>query len=142
MPIAAALPLLQTQIQNALNLGPAAQVPTVATIIASAVASAAPTGLFPPAPTPVPLVPAGLAAGQAQIQSALNLGPAAQQPVVAQLIALGVSLIAPAAPPAGLTLLKTQIENALNLSSAAQVPTVATIIASAIVQYYLAGGVI
>lgn len=142
MPVAAGLPILQSQITNALNMGPAAQQATVATIIASAVASVAPMGFFPPAPVPIPLIPAGMAAGQSMILNGLSMGPAAQQSTVAQMMATGISLIAPTAPPAGMSLLKSQIEGALSMGPAAQQATVATIIATAIASYFPMGGVV
>lgn len=142
MPIAAGIPLLQTQINTALNLGPAAQQATVAQLISLAVASVAPMGFFPPAPVPIPLIPAGVAAGQAMILNALNMGPAAKQSTVAQMMASGIALICPMAPPAGMSLLKTQIETALNLGPAAQQPMVATLIATAIGSYFPMGGVL
>lgn len=142
MPIAAGLPILQSQITSALNMGPAAQQATVATMIASAVAMVAPMGFFPPAPVPIPLIPAGMAAGQSMILNALNMGPAAQQGTVAQMMATGISLIAPTAPPAGMSLLKSQIESALKMGQAAQIPMVATQIAVAISSYFPMGGVI
>lgn len=142
MPIAAGLPILQSQLNTALNMGPAAQQATVATIIASAVAMVAPMGFFPPAPIPIPLIPAGMAAGQSMISNALNMGPAAEQSTVAQMIATGISLIAPIAPPAGMSTLKSQIESALKMGQAAQIPTVATMIAVAIPTYYMTGGVL
>lgn len=142
MPIAAALPLINSQLNNALSLGPAAQPSLVATMIASAVAQAAPMGLFPMAPSPIPLIPAGLAAGQNLINNALSLGPAAQPGLVATMIASGISLIAPMAPPAGLSFLQSQIESALSMGQAAQEPVIATMISSAIITYYTMGGIL
>ena len=142
MPIAAALPLVNSQINNALSLGPAAQPSLVATMIAAAVSSAVPMGFLPTPPAPIPLVPAGLPAGQNLINNALSLGPAAQPSLVATMIASGISMIAPMAPPAGLSFLQSQIESALSMREAAQEPVVAAMISSAIITYYTMGGIL
>ena len=142
MPIAAGIPILQTQILSALSLGNAAQQSVIAAQIAAAVASVAPMGLFPAGPAMIPLIPAGVAATQAQILSALSMGNAAQQSVVAAQMAAGISLCAPMAPPAGLSFLQMQIQNALSLGQAAQQSVISTIIATAISTYYMMGGVL
>lgn len=142
MPIAATQPLLQTQITTAMSMGPAAQPDLVAIQIASAVGSAAPSGLLPAAPSPIPLVPSGLVAGQQQIKNALTMGKGANKKAVATQIANGISVIAPLAPPAGLSTLQTQLESAMSMGKGAQPSVVATQFSTAIVQYYLAGGII
>lgn len=142
MPIAASISILQPQISNAFSLGPAAQPDLVATLIAQAVSSACITGLLPSAPSPIPLTPSGFANGLSNIRDAFNQGSAAQPDIVAEKLAQGVSVIAPLAPTAGLSVLKNQINSALNLGPAAQPTLVATLIAQAIVQYYIAGGII
>jgi hypothetical protein len=142
MPIAATQPLLQTQITSALTMGKAAQPNIVATQIASAVGTASTSGLLPAAPSPIPLTPSGLTAGQQQITSALTMGKGANKKAVATQMANGISTIAPLAPPSGLSTLQVQLESAMNLGKGAQPSIVATQFASAIVQYYLAGGII
>lgn len=142
MPIAAALNPLNSQIKNALNLGPAADPDLAATIMAAGVAQACVMGLLPSAPAPIPLTPAGLNAGMDLMKNAFSLGPAADPSIVSKLLGAGISLIAPLAPPAGLSFLQTQIENALSMGPAANIDTVALIIASAIIQYYTMGGII
>lgn len=142
MPIAAAFPLLNNQIANALSMDIAADPNTVATIIATAVGQASSMGLLPAAPAPIPLVPAGLSAGQNLITNALNLQIAADIKIVATIMATGISLIAPLAPPAGLSYLQNEIANALSMDIAAQQKTVALMISNAIIQYYTMGGII
>jgi len=141
MPIAAAQSLLKAQIGMALKMGKAAQVTTTAQVIASAIGSSVPMGFFPTAPVPVPLYPAGLSAGQALISSALNMGPAATIATTAQMMAMGISVIAPTAPPAGLSALQSQIESALSSGKGADQSIIAEQLATAIVQYYQSGGV-
>lgn len=141
MPIAGATPVLQSQILSALSMDKGAQTQIVATQIASSIAGVVPMGLFPPS-FPMPLVPAGLSGGLSMIQNTLNLQQGASQKTVAQLIATGVSLIAPMAPPAGLSFLQSQIESALSLDKGARQQVVASLLATAIVSYYIMGGVL
>lgn len=141
MPIAATLPILQSQITSALSNNKGAQAPIVAVQIASTIASIAPSGIFPPFP-PMPLIPAGLPAGLSMIQNAFALQQGANKKVVAQMVAVGISLIAPTAPPVGLFNLQQQIESAFSLDKGAQIQVVAMLIASAIITYYTMGGVL
>ena len=142
MPIAASLPILQTQVANSFNMGKGAQSTIVATIIASAVASAAPMGLFPSAPVPIPLVPSGFSAGKVMIENAFKMANGANVDAVSLMIANGISLIAPLAPPAGLSFLQMQIKNAMSMGAGATPQIVAMTIANAIPQYYMMGGII
>jgi hypothetical protein len=142
MPIAASQSLLQNQIKSALSLDKAANKPLVATLIASAIASAVPMGLLPSVPSPIPLAPAGFAGTQSGIQGAFDLGPAATPDLVAQLMASAISLCAPLAPPAGLTMLQSQIASALKKDQAANKDILALELATAIVSYYTAGGIL
>ncbi len=142
MPIAAGLPVLQSQFISALSLKQGAQVQSTSAIMASAIASIAPMGLFPVVPIPVPLVPAGVSAGMSMIQNAMSLKQGAQVSIVSKMIANGISLIAPTAPPAGLSLLGQQIESAMSLKQGAQIQSTASLLASAIITYYSSGGVL
>lgn len=142
MPIAASQSLLKTQIKAALSLGKGANINTTAIQIAAAVASAVPTGFFPIAPTPIPLVPAGLSAGQSLITQAFSLGKGATISATSQALAAGISVIAPTAPPAGISLLQTQISSALSAGKGADIDIIATQLSIAIVQYYTTGGVL
>lgn len=141
MPISAGQSLLQTQIKNALSLEAGAQIATTASTLAAAVAGVVPMGFFPVAPTPTPLAPGGLSAGQSLFQTALSLGPGASIATTAQMFATAVSLIAPTAPPAGLSSLQSQIESSLNMGEGANIDSIAAQISTAIVQYYVSGGV-
>jgi hypothetical protein len=142
MPIAAGLSTLQSQFISALSMRQGAQTQITASMISSAIASAAPMGLFPVIPTPVPLIPTGTSAGISMIQQALSMRQGAQISITSRLIANGVSLIAPTAPPVGLSLLGQQIESALSMRQGAQIQMVASILAQAVVTYYTSGGVI
>lgn len=141
MPIAAMLPALQSQLVSALSNDKGAMQPIVAMQIGSAIASIAPSGIFPPFP-PMPLVPAGVAGGISMIQNAMSMQQGATKKTVAQMIGVGVSMIAPMAPPVGLSVLQQQIESAFSLDKGAQKQAVATLIASAIITYYTMGGVL
>lgn len=142
MPIAASQSLLKSQIESALKMGKGANIDTTAQIIASAVGSASSMGIFPTAPTPVPLSPSGLSAGQSLIKAALSMGKGASISSTAKMMATGISLIAPAAPPAGLSSLQSQLEAALSMGKGADMSPIAAQFAVAIVSYYTSGGVI
>ena len=142
MPIPAAFPMLQSQIANAFNLQQAASADLVSTIITSALASAAPMGLFPVGVAMIPLIPAGFSATQSQIKNAFNLQQAANNQLNAQVMALGIAALVPMVPPSGLQLLQSQIATALNLDRAANNQLIAIQIANAIISYYLSGMVI
>jgi hypothetical protein len=141
MPIAASMPLINSAVSSALNLGQAATNDLTASIIMAALSSAVPMGMFPVAPVPIPLVPGGASACKTMITQALGLGKAATADLTAQMIAAGISILAPTAPPAGLSALQSQIKSALSMSNAATPSAVAAMIAIAVVAYYSSGGV-
>ena len=142
MPIAGALAPLQSQLKSAITLDIAAEPEAVATLIASSIASIAPTGMFPAGAAMIPLAPAGLAATQSQIKNALTLDVAAEPETVAQLMAAGIAALCPIVPPSGLAPLQTQIKSAITLDIAAEPDTVAQMLSSAIISYFTAGGVV
>lgn len=133
---------MESQLKSALSMGKAATVGKTAKQFATAVASIVPKGFFPTAPVPVPLSPSGKSAGEAQIKAALSMGKGAQVAMVAQMIAVGVSLIAPVAPSSGLSGLSAQLKSALSMGKAAKPAKFAKQAAAAIIAYYQAGGVI
>lgn len=133
---------LQSQIETALGMDIAANPIATSQLVAVAIGSMAAVGKIPSAPSPIPVVPAGVAAGGAQIQTSLSMGPAAQQTIVAQIMALGISVIGVNAPPTGLSFLISQIESALNMGPAANNKTTAQIIGAAVPAYYNMGTVI
>ena len=141
MSVNAMASMLSSQIEMALNMGPAAMQGPIANIIAAAVGSMAGVGKIPAVPI-IPIIPAGISAGAAQIEMALSMGPAANQATVANIIAVGISVIGVNAPPAGLSFLASQIEMALNMGPAANQSTVAKIIGNAVPVYYNMGTVI
>ena len=142
MPIGAAIPILKPAISSAFSMDQAAKASLSAATIMSALLSAVPMGMFPVAPTPIPLVPGGASACKTMIEQAFSLGPAATAEASAQMIATGISILAPTAPPAGLSLLQTQIKQAFSLGQAAKPDMAATMIAAAIPSYYMTGGVL
>lgn len=142
MPIAATTTLLSTQIKMALNMGPAAMQDTVSQIINTAIASIAPSGLFPAGPAMIPLVPAGVAMAINQTSMALKMDVAATQDSVSGIIATAISMACPMVPPVGLSILQSQIKMALSMDVAATQDSVSNIIANAIISYYMMGGVV
>lgn len=142
MPIAAALTSLKSQIAQVHNLKQSGNADTIAGIYVAALVAAAPQGLFPPGPSPVPLVPSGASALQNSVKQAHSLDIAADPAKCAQLIALGISQLVPNVPPVGLSKLQKDIENSLNLKEASSPDLIGTLQATAIVNYYLAAGVI
>jgi len=142
MPIAAALTMLQSQLASIHNLKNAGNADTIAAIFTAALASAVPAGLFPPGPAPIPLIPAGASSTQNMIKQAHSLGKAADPKKVSQLMALGVSQLVPNVPPAGLSKLQSDLEKSINLQSASTPDMIGLLQATAIVNYYMAGGVI
>ena len=141
MPIAAGMPLINSSTESALSMAEASTADATTNLIMSALLSAVPMGMFPVAPTPIPLVPGGASACQTLIKQALSLGVAATPDLTAQMIASAISILAPTAPPAGVTTLQSQIKSALSMDKAAKPAAVAAQIASAVVSYYSTGGV-
>ena len=142
MPITAGQNILQQQIKSALSMDKAANPAAVIGMISSALSTIIPMGLFPSAPSPTPLTPAGIAATQSNLVASLGLGPAANVSTTAAMWASAISLAAPLAPPAGISTLQSQIENAMSLGEAANIDTTAQMIALAIIQYYVTGGIL
>lgn len=141
MPIAASVSMLQTQLQSALSMSQAAQISTSSQMITSSVATIVPTGILPGVP-PVPLAPIGISAGMSMILQGLSMGIAGTVSISAQLIASGVSLIAPLAPPSGLSLLTSQLQSAFSMKQAATADMASQLIATAIISYYTSGGIL
>lgn len=145
MPIAAATSTLNSSINAALNMGKAANQSAVIAQIIAALGSSIPMGLYPTSPSPpfpIPLVPSGIAAAQAQALSGFSMGKAADVDTVAKILANAVSLAAPIVPPSGLSALESQIKNALSMEKSANQATVASLLATAIIQYYTSAGVL
>lgn len=146
MSIAGAQSIIEANVLAALSFDAAALAPTVATLIIAAVASAAPLGLYPPSPPPVfpstPVAPVGVAPATQGMTAALSMGPAAEEPMTAQLMAVAVASLAPAVPPAGLSLLQSDIETALSFGPAADPQTFAQLFSIAVVNYYQMAGVL
>ena len=142
MPIAASFPLLQADIQNALNLDIAGNPQLISVLITTSTASALSMGLFqlapPPAP-PIPPPPAGFSAMQSQLEAAFNLDIAGNPDLVATMFASGVSVMSPVVPPTGFSLLQSEASNAFNLDIAGNPQLISTMLANGIVNYYLSG---
>jgi hypothetical protein len=142
VPLAATFPALKSQIQNAFSLDKAATPALKALVITTAIASVAPSGLYPPSPSPAPLIPSGFNACQTQLENSFRLDRAATPETVGKSFAMGVSLLVPTVPSTGLILLENQIANAFNFQQAATPEIVAIAIANAIITYYSSAGVV
>jgi hypothetical protein len=142
MPIAAGQSVLQSQIKAALSMDKAANQSAVIGMIIAGLSSVIPMGLVPTAPSPTPLAPAGISGTQSTMNAAINMGPAATIDTTAAMWASAISIAAPMAPPAGMSALQSQIKNAMSMDKAANIDTTAQLIALAIIQYYLAGGIL
>lgn len=140
MPIAATLPLLQTQLANVMRLKQAGTADSAAAIMSSALAQSVSTGLLPGVP-PIPTLPTGLPLAYNSLREAFSLGKAAQSNLVAQKVADAVKLISPIVPPTGYVLLLTQLQQAFNLQIAGTPESFATIAAAAIITYFSTGTV-
>jgi len=140
MPIMAAQPILQTQIQLLLSKGQSANQNDFASQFTNALSSVVPMGLFPAGLVPIPLAPTGRTACESMIRQALSLKNAANTETVSMMMATGISLLVPMVPPAGLMSLKSQIKSALSMKVAANPQIFATILSIAIPQYYMMGG--
>lgn len=141
MPIMAAQPILQGQIQMILSKGASATEKDFASQFTTALCSVVPMGIMM-TPFPVPLVPAGKSACENMIRASLSLGVAASTETTSMMMATGISLLAPMAPPAGLMNLKSQIKSALEKGIVAQPAIFASILSLAIPTYYMTGGVL
>jgi len=142
MPIAAAMMPMKSQIESSMKLDIAGNADLTSLLITSAIASGVPMGFFPPAPVPIPLIPAGFAACKNALKSAFSLDIAGSPDLVAQLMAAGIALLAPMAPPAGMSILQSQLKSAFSLDIAGNPNLCAQLIALGVVNFYMAGGVI
>lgn len=140
MPIAAAQPILQTQIQLLLSKGQSSNQNDFASQFTNTLSSVVPMGLFPAGIVPIPLVPSGRSACENLLRQALSLKNAANKDTVSILMALAISMLVPVVPPVGLTGLRSQIGNALSMGMASKQETFSSILSLAIVQYYMSGG--
>lgn len=141
MPIAPTLSTLQTQLAQAMQKGPAAEPPVVATDIIGAIAQTASAGLQPIGTGAIAVVPAGQSVATAVYTGVLLLNPPATT-LSATGLAGAIVLIAPQVPPTGFATLTSQLEASLNKGPAADVQVIAQEWASAVIAYYTAGGIV
>lgn len=144
MPIAAAMNPLKTMIKLSLQLQQGASNDGIAGAMVTALSTCTPMGMFPAAPSPIPLIPAGASGTNSLLSKvALNMQQGASNSMIAQNTAMAVSLCCPAVPPSGMTALKTLIENTvLNMQQGADNNMIAQSMANSIVVYYTACGVV
>lgn len=142
MPIMAAQPIIQSQLNLILSKGQSANQNDFASQFTAVLTSVAPMGLMVMGLAPVPLAPAGNSACENLIRQALNLDMVADPEIVSMMIATGISLLVPTVPPVGLMSLKGQIKTALSMKQAANTQAFSAIVSLAIPQYFMMGGVI
>ena len=142
MPIAPINVPLKNAIKAALNLEVAGNPDLTSTIIISTLAGLVPMGLFPPAPSPLPLIPSGVSIAQNGIKGALSLEVAGNPDLTSLQMASAIQALVPNIPPVGFSILQNAIKSALSLEVAGNPDLQAEIIANAIVGYYTSGGVI
>ena len=142
MPIAAALSVLAPQLASVHKLKIAGNSDLIAQLFTVALIGAVPMGLYPPGPSPSPLVPSGSSILQNMVKQAHELDKAGGPDKSAKLIAQGISQLVSNVPPAGLSKLELDIEQSLSLEIASVPDTVGMLQAQAIVSYYSTAGVI
>jgi hypothetical protein len=139
MPIAAALPILQTLISTLQSAGVAGGPSVSALQLTSAIASVAPMGIMMIGPTPVPLIPAGFAATQQMLLASYQSGISGSPSVSSVQIATAISVLAPLCPPIGLSILQSMISSMDNMGIAGSPSLTAQMLATAIITYFTCG---
>jgi len=142
MPIAATMSALQSLLQNVFNSGIAGKPELSSLTYANAIASIAPSGLFPAGSAMIPLVPAGFSACQSLLQNAFNSGLAGTPDLTSVLVATAISVLCPMVPPSGLSTLQSLLQN-VYASDVAGTPDLTSMMeANAIISYFMSCGVI
>lgn len=136
MSISSMMPLIEQQIKSTSKMDVAGNSDLTSLMYTTAVATAVPAALFPPGPTPIPLIPVGFSLCQNMLKTAFTLDIAGKPDLVAQTMATAFSLLAPMAPPTGLSLLKTQLKQTFNMDIAGTPELTSKMIALAIINYY------
>lgn len=142
MPIASAIPVIQSQLQSIARMGISGTPDLTAVMIASILASAVPSGLFIGTTPPTPLVPTGISATQSILNSTFQMGISGTSEVSSQLMASAIAALCPIVPPIGLSLLKNLLQNISNLGITGSPELTSQILANAIVNYFMSGLVI
>jgi len=142
MPISASFSSLKSQLSLIYNLKESGKPDAIANIFAGALSSAVPLGLYPPGPSPKPLIPSGFSSTFNLIKQAHSLDIPADPDKCSKLIALGISQLVSDVPPIGLKKLESDIKTSIDLKEAATSDLIATLLATGIINYYLAAGVI
>lgn len=135
-------PVLNTALLLSHSQGKGAQISSSNKMFVQAISSVVPSGLIPAGVTLVPLVPAGMMASSALLQTALSMGKGATIATTSKLTAQAISVLAPQCPPAGLMVLSSQLESALSSGKGAKTSVVCQQFSQSIIQYYLSGGVV
>ena len=142
MPITAMTSALSSQLESTFNADVSGTPNSNAALIAATIASVVPSGLFPAGVTMIPVVPAGVSACQAILNSAFNMGVSGTPSSTAQMMASAIAALAPMIPPTGMSILKSILENIANMGLSGTPSSTAQMMASAIIAYYSAGMVI
>jgi hypothetical protein len=142
MPISAAMTPLAQLIKLALITDLGGSPDTLAQIIAGAVASVSPMGLFPMGMAMIPLVPAGMSGTQAIIKNAFISDMGGSPNTLAQIISSAIAMLCPMVPPTGLSALQALLTPAFQMDMGGSPDSMAQTIASAVVTYFTCGMVI
>ena len=133
---------LSSQLQGCFNTGVSGTPSSNAARISSAIASIVPSGLIYVGTSWIPVVPAGVSACQAILNSAFNMGVSGTPSSTAQMMASAIAALAPMIPPSGMSILKSMLENIFNMGLSGTPSITAQMMASAIISYYTAGMVV
>jgi hypothetical protein len=142
MPIAATTTALASALQGMDNSGVAGTPVSTSTLLTSAIASVAPSGLFPAGLALIPLPPAGFAATQSILNSVFNMGVAGTPAMTSQVMASAIAALCPIVPPTGMAALQAALQSIANMGVAGTPSATSQIMATAIVSYFMMGMVI
>jgi hypothetical protein len=142
MAITAMTSALSAQLQSTFNTGLPGTPTSNAVRIASAIASIVPSGQIYVGISWVPVIPAGVAACQAMLNTAFNTGLPGTPSSSSQIMASAIAALAPMVPSVGVTILKSMLQNIDNMGLSGSASTTSQMMASAIIAYFTAGGVI
>ena len=140
MPIAATLSGMQAQIKNAFSLDIAASKDLKSTLITTAIASCAPSGVMAMGAAMIPLAPGGFSGTQTLVKNSCSMDVAANKDLLSTMMASAISVLCPIAPPAAFSALQAQLKQAYSLQLGSSPDLIATMIASAVISYYTGGG--
>jgi hypothetical protein len=133
---------LSSQLASVFNSGVSGTPSSNAVRISSAIASIVPSGLIYVGTSWIPVVPAGVSACQAILNSAFRMGLSGTPSATSQMMASAIAALAPIVPAAGMSLLKSLLQNIANMGLSGTAGVTSKLMANYIIAYYSAGSVI